>query len=253
MLIHEDAYNVRKYQSSTSVDLCIWDSPYGIGGSPFESVSKQWSKTNESWDTFGSTEEQEQAYHEMLSLLLPLLKSTGSIVAFGTRHNIYIIGYLLQVEFKCRITNHITWFKRDAVPNFSCSSLTESCEHMIVATPYEKPYFNYLKSKECQSDGVQMRDMWSISKQQNMLGRRKKLHVHQKPWMLIQRLISIYCPPGGFVLDPMCGSGIVEAVCINGGYRSLFIEKNERYFKDAKRFIKNLQTADLFFLPGTTS
>jgi site-specific DNA-methyltransferase (adenine-specific) len=59
-------------------------------------------------------------------------------------------------------------------------------------------------------------------------------HPTQKPIDLLARLIAYSCPPGGLVLDPMCGSGSTLVAASAIGRRSIGVEVNADYFKAAK-------------------
>lgn len=58
-----------------------------------------------------------------------------------------------------------------------------------------------------------------------MLGSRLA-HDHPAPFpeQLVERFVRSFCPPGGTVLDPFCGSGTVAAVAILTGRRFIAID-----------------------------
>lgn len=54
-----------------------------------------------------------------------------------------------------------------------------------------------------------------------------RVHEHQKPKSLVERLIKLHCPPGGTVLDPFAGSQVVRMVCDEFGFNSLSIDVSD--------------------------
>lgn len=216
-----------------SVDTIIYDPPYGIGASKLEHKKKKWKKSSEDWDEFESVDAQYEFYLSSLRMLIPYLKETGSLFAFGSRHCIFMIGEILQRQLHCTIINSIVWNKTNAMFTVTRSSLTEGTEYIIWAAP-GKFYFDYELSKTF-NNGKQLRNVWSSP----VLDRKESLsHPHQKPTWLIQRLIKLSCPPQGFVLDPMCGSGTTEVIARYERLGSLSIERNEKYHRIAENRIK---------------
>ena len=224
-IIHDDAYNLAKYVPNNSIDLIIWDPPYGVGDSKLDLKNKNWKKSSEKWDKFDSIEDQVLFYASMLDIFEPLLKPEGNIVTFGSFHNIYLIGYLIQTR-GWKIVNSIVFDKINAMFNVTHSSLIEGCEHMIWASPTGKYYFDYDKSKTY-TGGKQLRNVWrnSLTPNSERVG-----HPHQKPIWLYKRIISITCPENGVVLDPMAGSGTtcIACECLDREYIS--VERSDEYF-----------------------
>lgn len=64
----------------------------------------------------------------------------------------------------------------------------------------------------------------------------KNDHPTVKPVKLIEHLVTLYCPPGGVVLDPHAGSGTTGVACINTNRRCILIDNDpESVEKAAKR------------------
>ncbi len=238
MLIHGDMLTVIPEQvDDESVDLVIYDPPYGIGNKPLSvKGAKPWKKTEEDWDTFSSVDDQYLFYKNTLSLLVNTLTKKGTMFVFGSFHNIYLVGEILQRHLGMKIINSITWNKTNAIFNVSRSALIEGTEHILWVTVDngEGHHFNY--DYACsQNDGKQLRNVWSSLKTppSELVG-----HPHQKPSWLIQRLVGLACHPAGLVLDPMCGSGTTEAVCRYEGLKSICVEKNESYYRSAQKRVR---------------
>lgn len=60
----------------------------------------------------------------------------------------------------------------------------------------------------------------------------ERVHEHQKPLSLMERLVKIHCPPGGTVLDPFCGSGATIVAADQAGRVGLGIELREGVVQD---------------------
>lgn len=59
-------------------------------------------------------------------------------------------------------------------------------------------------------------------------------HPTEKPLDLIARLIAYSCPPGGRVLDPMCGSGTTAIAARSLGRDSDIVEASDEYINVAR-------------------
>lgn len=64
---------------------------------------------------------------------------------------------------------------------------------------------------------------------------RNELHPTQKPLMPLIDLIQAFCPPGGLVLDPFCGSGSTLVAAKQTGRAYLDIELDERHHATATK------------------
>lgn len=230
MIVHGDMFvEVPARVQNESADLIIFDPPYGIGDNKLSLKSKKWKKSDEEWDQFTSVDDQYEFYKKALSILLPTLKSTGSIFIFGSYHNIHLCGELLQRHFKSQMLNSIVWNKINAMFNITQSRLIEGTEHIIWASGQNsKPYFNYEYAYSINSK--QLRNVWSFPQTPT---KERMGHPHQKSIEIVNRLIRIACPPKGFVLDPMSGSGTTEVVASYLGLDSLCIERNAEFYKSS--------------------
>jgi DNA modification methylase len=219
-----------------SVDLVIIDPPYGIGSKKLAHKEKNWKKSDEDWDQFESVQAQRGFYQRMLGVVWPLLKPTGSLFCFGSYHNIFQCGDILQTEIGGKLVNSITWYKCNAMFSVTRSSLIESNETAIWCAKSKGFFFNYEASKSF-NHGQQLRNVWTspITENSERVG-----HPHQKPTWLYHRLVKIACPPEGFVVDPMCGSGTTAVVCEAEKLRYLCMEKNPKFYAMAQERIKNI-------------
>jgi len=233
-------------------DHCITDPPFnmskknGLGWAFSSHVTMQ-----EVWDRF-SEDEFFRFNTEWLSEVCRLVKPNGSILVFGTYHNIYQIGFILQDMLKRHILNSITWFKPNAQPNITGRTLTESTEQIIWAinetSDKAKAWeFNYWKAKEL-ADDKQMRNRWFppedamevvvpvVSPKERKFGR----HPTQKPIALIDRLVVIATRTGDSILDPFAGTGTVALSALRYRRRYVLIEKSPEYVSVANNRIAEL-------------
>ncbi len=61
-----------------------------------------------------------------------------------------------------------------------------------------------------------------------------RIHPTQKPVPLLEHLISLFCPPGGTVLDNAMGSGATIVAANNVGRGAIGIESNAEFFEAAR-------------------
>ena len=155
------------------VDHCIADPPFGIASGSGRRGKRGlgWAFSShvtmqETWDRF-SHDDFFQFNVRWLSEVCRVVKPNGNILVFGTFHNIYQLGFILQSVLNRRILNSIVWFKPNAQPNITARTLTESTEQIIWAvneTPEraKKWTFNYWDAKEL-AGGRQMRNLWEFA------------------------------------------------------------------------------------------
>lgn len=67
---------------------------------------------------------------------------------------------------------------------------------------------------------------------------REKLVTAQKPEGLIELLVNTSCPKNGFIVDPMCGSGVTGKVAKRLRIKFLCIEKDESVYQVAMKNIR---------------
>ncbi len=248
LLIYGDAIKFLGYLPDHSIDHCITDPPYNISGydnkkkigwlesNKYWRDEKKFSKIDASWDKFGNNEYKEFT-KEWISKVIRVLKPNGNIIIFGTYHNIYSIGSVLQ-KMERKIINSIVWYKRNAFPNITHRMLCESTEYAIwaVNNTQEKAtkwIFNYESLKEM-NEGKQMRNMWNIP--MTPLSEKKfGKHPSQKPVELIKRLVMGSSNKNQVILDPFMGSGTIPLVAKLLERKFLGVDNNKNYCKIAAR------------------
>lgn len=234
-IIHGDALEVMRSWPDDCVDHCIADPPFnmskkrGLGWAFSSHVTME-----ENWDRF-SDDDFFQFNVDWLREVTRVVKPNGNIIVFGTYHNIYQLGFILQSGLNRRVLNSIVWFKPNAQPNITARMLTESTEQLIWAvngTPDGKGKatkwtFNYQDAK-AMNGGKQMRNLWEFSvtpKRERALGK----HPSQKPLSLLERLVLIGSNEGDLLLDPFGGAGTLALAAEKAGRDWLLIESVEEY------------------------
>jgi site-specific DNA-methyltransferase (adenine-specific) len=230
-----------------SVDHCIVDPPFNIGsGSGRKSKSGLgWAFSShvtmeETWDAF-TKDEFYQFNVRWLREVSRVVKPNGNILVFGTYHNIYQLGFILQNVLERRILNSVVWFKPNAQPNITARTLTESTEQIIWAvnaTPAKATgwTFNYWDAKEM-NGGKQMRNLWEFpvtAKRERLEGK----HPSQKPLGLLERAVLLASKPGDLLLDPFGGAGTLAVAAAKHDRRWLLIESVAEYADIAERRIE---------------
>ena len=218
------------------VDHCMVDPPFnmskkkGLGWAYSSHVTM-----SETWDQF-SREKYLEFSRTWIKQVSRLVRNNGNIFIFGTYHNIYDIGFVLE-EMGLRVVNSIVWFKPNAQPNITCRMLTESTEYIIWAcnAPEKSAknwVFNYEVAKRL-NGGKQMRNMWAIpyaSKKEKTFGK----HPTQKPVALLARMLLVASRPGEIILDCFAGTGTTGVVAQNLGRKWVMIENRQEYIDIAQ-------------------
>ncbi|MDD7352355.1 MAG: site-specific DNA-methyltransferase [Peptoniphilaceae bacterium] len=232
VIFNQDAFSVFPKIKSESVDLIVTDPPYFLSNDGITCKSGKVSSVNKGdWDKAKISVE--QFYFEFLKESKRILKPNGSIWVFGTMHNIYYIGYLMN-KLKFKILNNITWQKTNPAPNLSCRMFTHSTETILWAkkSSKSKHYFNYELMKEL-NNGKQMKDVRTtstVSKKEKRFG----YHPTQKPISIIERIVLASSAENDLVLDCFMGSGTTLEACIKLDRRVIGIEKEKEFYDIAK-------------------
>ncbi len=229
---------------AASVDHCIVDPPFNIGSGSGRKgkAGLGWAFSShvtmaEQWDAYGKDEF--FAFNvEWLREVSRVVKPNGNILVFGTYHNIYQLGFIIQDVLERRVLNSVIWSKPNAQPNITARMLTESTEQVIWAvnnTPAKATgwTFNYWDAKEM-NGGKQMRNVWEFpvtAKRERAEGK----HPSQKPLGLLERAVLLASKPGELILDPFGGSGTLALAAAKHGRDWLLIEKDQAYVDIAGR------------------
>ena len=140
-IIHGNCFDVFKKLKDESFDHCITDPPYNISGYDNKKEigwyksnttwkeKKKFNKISEDWDSFDDNDYLNFTI-SWLKEIKRIVKKNGNIFIFGTYHNIYKMGFILE-ELDTKINNSIVWYKRNAFPNITQRLFCESTEQII--------------------------------------------------------------------------------------------------------------------------
>jgi site-specific DNA-methyltransferase (adenine-specific) len=221
-----------------SFDHCIADPPFnisrrrGLGWAFSRHITMQ-----EAWDRMAGDEF--WAFNiAWLREASRVIKPNGNLIVFGTYHNIYQLGFLLQSGLDRRVLNSIVYKRTNPQPNITARMLTEATEYLIWAVN-ETPdrarnwTFNYWDAKEM-NGGRQLQNVWEYPVTPKSERRHGK-HPSQKPLALLERIVLLCSKPGDSILDPFTGTGTAALAARRHGRRWLAIENNPDYLDIAER------------------
>lgn len=252
LLLGDCLEKLRSFKDDT-FDHCITDPPYNISGydnkkkigwyqsNPTWKNKKSYNKIDEDWDSF--TDQDYLIFtRDWIQEVKRVTKPNGNIFIFGTYHNIYKVGFILEA-LDTRIVNSVIWYKRNAFPNITQRMFCESTEQIVWAVNNSKKNaknwtFNYSALKEMTSNKKQMRNMWDIPMTSSVEKEFGK-HPSQKPMEIADRLILGCTNEGQTILDPFFGSGTFLLSALKNNRNFLGIDNNKEYFNLAQMRLKN--------------
>jgi len=242
-IVHGDCVDVMRAWADAAIDTCVTDPPYNMSGRRGLAWAFSSHVTMEQqWDRFAHDE-----YFDFtccwLAEVCRVVKTNGNILVFGSFHNIYLIGFVLEHVLGRRILQQITWFKPNAQPNITGRLPTESTEYIIWAcnnTPNRASNwtFNYRVSKEI-GGGKQLRNMWTFPCTPRS-ERKAGNHPTQKPLELLERILQLWTEPDDMVLDCFLGTGTTAVAALRRGRRWIGIERDSSYVAIARARIAEI-------------
>lgn len=219
VLYKDDCVKVMQELPTDSIDCIFADPPYNLsnGGVTCQN-GRMTSVDKANWDKSPGLSENVNFALTWIKECKRVLKPGGSLWVSGTHHNIFIVGYTMQI-LGLHILNEVVQVKKNAPPSLACKCFTHKHESVIWSVKEgAKHVFNYKDMKdgdfsydEFKNPGKQMTDIWFI----NTTPQSEKkfgLHPTQKPLKLLERIILSTSKPGDVILDPFCGSGTTGVV-----------------------------------------
>ncbi len=242
-----DCLEIMKKLPKGKINLIVTDPPYNAskGGInlPKNTTGGAYYKVNEEWDKFESYKDYLNFTRDWIKEADKLLTPNGSIMIFGSQHNIGEVIITLK-ELGYKFINLIIWKKTNPMPSITKRTLTHSTELIIWFAKDKGWVFNYKNMKKY-NDGKQLRDVWEFSLCQGSERIKRKdgkaAHPTQKPLELFKRLIEMSSSKGDVILDPFIGSGTTAIACEELDRSWIGIDKCKTYIDLANQRINNLR------------
>lgn len=186
-----------------SIDLLYTDPPFNTGQTQSASAGTY----PDAWPT---TDDWVGWLRERLSVTLPKLKPTASVLIhtdWRTSHRVRML--LDELLGEDRFVNHLIW--RYGLGGSSPRRFARKHDDILFYCLNPDAYFFDppmvpATSNRMKGQLKKATDVLDIPTLNNMASERVG-YPTQKPLALLELLISACCPPGGTVLDPCCGSG----------------------------------------------
>ncbi|WP_230640342.1 DNA methyltransferase [Shinella sumterensis] len=113
--------------------------------------------------------------------------------------------------------------------------------HLVFCKPYASRSGLFRASHECAyvlAKGKPPLPARPVSDVSGWVYTGNRLHPTQKPVEVLEPLVRTYCPEGGLVLDPFCGSGSTLVAARSCGRRFLGIELDEGHVTTARARVR---------------
>lgn len=125
----------------------------------------------------------------------------------------------------------IIWHRENCLPEPTAKDRpSRSYEFVFMFVKSRKYFFN----KDNLPEDNWAEDVWNIAPRPKVRG---SLDTAPYPDELVERCLTIGCPPGGVVLDPFCGSGTTLRVARMHGHPAIGIDLNTEFCNYAKNHI----------------
>ncbi|MBP1906322.1 DNA modification methylase [Paenibacillus turicensis] len=231
-----DCIEGMKLLPSESIDLIVADPPYNTGIKGTKINMKETYGFNyfkEAWDKIDNFHDFNQAW---IAECYRVLKPDGSILAYGTHHNLFTVGHLIeQAGFTIRAKYE--WKKKNPPPNFSGSGPHFASESIIWASKGKRRTYNLDYAKRI-NDNKNIKSVFETT----LTPRDEKKHGKfpcQKPLEISIKLINLHSHPDQIVLIPFCGSGSECVAAQMTGRNFITFERESDYIELANMRLEN--------------
>lgn len=221
-LIHGDALEELRKLEAGSVQACITDPPYNIG-SPAR-VADMRNGGRLMGGDFGVFDTGAVTPADWLPLVLPLLKPGGLLISFyDGRRAQELLAPALGCGFE--VVQHWAWCKPNFIPPMRSTAWAWALECGWT--------FRRAGDKHHHNNAAGISPNWFLAP--ICAGIERGEHPTQKPYTVMEWLVSHWTFPGDLVLDPFAGSGTTLQVARALGRHAIGIELNAEYIALAER------------------
>lgn len=229
-----DALEVLAKLKSGQISTIVADPPYFLsGGGSTCSAGKRAKVAKGHWDAPRTPQDMLTYNLAWLGECKRVLHDDGTIWVSGTMHNIYSVGYAMQV-LGYRVLNEIAWIKPNPPPNLGRRCFTHAHETIVWASKARKARHCFAYDEmRAENGGKQMRTDWRFTTARPSERTHGK-HPTQKPIALVERMLRASCPPDGMVLDPFCGSGTTGVAARRLGLHFIGVDIDRSYLEIAR-------------------
>lgn len=239
-LYEGNCIEILKELPDKSIDVVCADPPYFLsnGGSTCSNGKRELVDKGK-WDKSAGVQNDYEFNKKWITECQRVMKDDATAWIFGTHHNIYSVGFILQ-QLGFKILNHIVWQKTCPPPNLSCRLFTHESETIIWAAKSKKSKycFNYQDMKK-ENGGKQMKSIWTFGpprKKEKEFGKYKA----QKPVKLIERIVLSSTDVGALILDPFMGSGTTMVASLGNDRKCIGIDKEKDAIRITQQRFSNL-------------
>jgi DNA modification methylase len=227
---HCAALDLLKTLPDESIDLQIYDGPYGIGYKSGWNTSNSRKKPRRASKSFGADKFQS----DWMPDAFRTLKTGGALYLF-TRWDVLHqwkaaleqVGYSVP---QCIVWDKLGWGAGDL------RYFGSQIEHILFCVKGEHPL---------QWDGREG-NVWRLTKLDVINHEGNEDNPTQKPERLIRRIISLSSKPGGVVWDGFCGSGTTGAAARALGRHYIMSDRDEYQYKIAKARLEKPYAVSMF-------
>lgn len=223
-----------------SVDLIVADPPYNIGGKSNKFDVKTnlvaFSTIREEWDTIDNFDDFNVAW---ISECYRVLREGGSFLIWGTRHNLFSVGFIAEKIGLSSKTIYV-WHKRNPMPCLTGRNPTEATEFAIWLTKGKRWTYdlNYTKSI---NDGKNIRNVIETATTPPKEKGNGKHPSQKRLDGLTDNTIKLHSKEGDIVLIPFCGSGTECVASAMTKRNFISFETTPEYIEIANKRLDSLE------------
>jgi site-specific DNA-methyltransferase (adenine-specific) len=215
-------------------DAIITDPPYLLSNNGFTVRSGKEASVNKNFD---DTEGSAISPEEWVPLVSQWLKPGGVLVATCTLHIYHRLIESAEAAGLETTREQAIWLKPNSPPQLSPTLLQPDFEYIFLAFKPDDHCYHYFGYDEYRKNWGDQPSRTFIIPQ---CGGDERLHWHdtQKPLELFEKLITLYVPPDGLVLDPFSGSGTTAVAAKKLGRIAYWIEKDPGHYAKSEHRIE---------------